>query len=140
MVDPTRAIDVTRNLIGPNRSSLSIGLDQPQRLHRLTDPEAGDTLDVVTALPPARGFIDEQDFIEFRALASTQGVVIEPIADDLTVDLVPDKIVVSRPNGLILSTSLQTLLHGSGLRPMMFNSQIWGFDRQASYFERQSRI
>jgi tetratricopeptide (TPR) repeat protein len=140
VVDPTRAIEVTRNLIGPNRSSLSIALDQPQRLHRLTDPEADDTLDVVTALPPARGFIDEQDFIEFHALASTQGVVIEPIADDLTVDLVPDKIVVSRPSGLILSTSLQTLLHGSGLRPMMFDSQIWGFDRQASYSERQSHL
>jgi tetratricopeptide (TPR) repeat protein len=140
VTDPTRAVDVTRNLVGPNRSTISIGLDKPQHVHRLVDPEAGDVLDVVTALPPARGFIDEQDFIEFHALASTEGVVIEPIADDLALDLAPDKVVITRPAGLTLSTSLQTLLHGSGLRPMMFDSQVWGFDRQASYSERQSHL
>jgi tetratricopeptide (TPR) repeat protein len=140
VLDPTRALDITRNLVGPNRSSVTIPFEEPQRLHRLADPEVGDTLVVVTALPPARGFIHEQDFIEFRALASTQGVVIEPLADDINVELVPDKVVVGRPAGLTLSTSLQTLLRGSGLRPVMFDSQIWGFDRQGSYAERQTHL
>jgi len=140
VLDPTRALDITRNLIGPNRSSVTIPFGQPQKLHRLADPEVGDTLNVVTALPPARGFIDQRDFIEFDALASTLGVVIEPLADDVNIELAPDKIMVSRPSGLTLSTSLQTLLHGSGLRPTMFDSQIWGFDRQSSYFERQSHL
>ena len=108
VLDPTRALDITRNLIGPNRSSVTIPLDEPAQLHRLADPEVGDTLAVVTALPPARGFIDEQDFVEFRALASTQGVVIQPLADDIKVELAPDKVIVSRPAGLTLSTSLQT--------------------------------
>jgi tetratricopeptide (TPR) repeat protein len=137
---PTRALEIARNVIGPNRSSVTIPFDAPQHLHRITDPEAGDSLFVVTALGPARGFINEQDFIEFRALASTEGVVIEPLADDIAVDLAADKILVGRPNGLTLSTSLQTLLHGSGLRPVMFDSQIWGYDRQASYVERQSHL
>jgi tetratricopeptide (TPR) repeat protein len=138
--EPTRALEIARNVIGPNRSSVTIPFDTPQHLHRVADPEAGDNLLVVTALAPARGFINEQDFIEFRALASTQGVVIEPLADDISVDLAADKILVGRPNGLTLSTSLQTLLHGSGLRPVMFDSQIWGYDRQASYVERQSHL
>jgi len=140
VLDPTRALDLTRNLIGPKRSSITIPFEEPQHLHRIADPEVGDTLFVVTAFAPARGFIHEQDFIEFRALASTQGVVIEPLADDINVDLAPDKVVVGRPTGLTLSTSLQTLLRGSGLRPVMFDSQIWGFDRQASYIERQSHL
>jgi hypothetical protein len=140
VLEPSHALDITRNLIGANRSSVTIPFDGPQALHRLADPEAGDTLFVVTGFAPARGFIDSQDFVEFDALASTQGAVIEPIADDITVQLAPDKIVVGRPNGLTLSTSLQTLLHGSGLRPVMFDSQIWGFDRQASYIERQSHL
>jgi tetratricopeptide (TPR) repeat protein len=140
VLDPTHALEITRNLIGANRSSVTIAFDGPQKLHRLTDPEAGDTLAVVTALAPARGFINPQDFIEYRALASTQGVVIEPLADDLTIDLAPDKIVIGRPNGLTLSTALQPLLHGSGLRPVMFDSQVWGFDRQASYGERQATL
>ncbi len=139
-LDPTRALDITRNLIGPNRSSVTIPFEAAQQVHEIADPEVGDRLFVVTALAPARGFIDEQDFIEFHALASTQGVVIEPLADDVNVKLAPDKIVVSRPFGLTLSTSLQTLLHGSGLRQAMFDSQIWGFDRHGSYFERQSNL
>ena len=140
VIDPTRSLDITRNLIGPNRSNITIPFDAPQQLHRLADPEVGDTLLVVTALAPARGFINAQDFIEFRALASTQGVVIEPLADDVSVDLAADKIVISRPNGLTLSTSLQTLLRGSGLHPVMFDSQIWGQNREASYGERQMHL
>ena len=140
VLEPTHALDITRNLIGPNRSSVSIPFDNAQHVHEIADPDVGDKLFVVTALAPARGFIDEQDFIEFHALASTQGVVIEPLADDLTVSLVPDKVIVTRPSGLTLSTSLQTLLQGSGVRPTMFDSQVWGSDRQGSYFQRQSHL
>jgi hypothetical protein len=139
-IDSTRALTITRNLIGPNRSSVSIPFDAPHLVHRLDDPDAGDTLMVVTAFPPARGFINGRDFVEFRMLASAEGVVVDPLADDVKVELAPDKIIVSRPMGLALSTSLQTLLRGSGLRPTMFDSQLWGFDQQASYTERQSNL
>jgi tetratricopeptide (TPR) repeat protein len=138
--DPTRALDITRNVIGPNRSSVTIGFDAPHLVHRLVDPEAGDLLIAVTGFPPARGFINARDFVEFRALASAHGVVVEPLADDVKVELSPDKVVISRPMGLALSTSSQTLLRGSGLRPVMFDSQLWGFDQQASYGERQSKL
>ena len=139
-IDTTRPVAITRNLIGPNRSSVTIPFDQPHLVHRLDDPDAGDTLVVVTAFPPARGFINARDFVEFRMLASAEGVVVDPLADDVKVELAPDKIIVSRPMGLALSTSLQSLLRGSGLRPTMFDSQLWGFDQQASYTERQSKL
>src|SRR5580704_10758298 len=139
-IDSTRALIITRNLIGPNRSSVTIPFDSPHLVHRLDDPDAGDTLVVVTAFAPARGFINERDFVEFNLLASAEGVVVDPLADDVKVELAPDKIIVSRPMGLALSTSLQTLLRGSGLRPTMFDSQLWGFDQQAAYTERQSKL
>ena len=66
--------------------------------------------------------------------------MIEPLADDLTVSVVPDKIVVTRPLGLTLSTSMQTLMHGSGLRTAIFDSQAWGSDRQGAYFARQAQL
>ena len=109
VVAPTRGLEISRNMIGPSRASVSIPFEAPHQLHRIADPDAGDALVVVTAFAPARGFINEQDFIEFQTLASTQGVVIEPLADDLNVELAPDKIVVSRPPGLTLSTAMQTL-------------------------------
>jgi tetratricopeptide (TPR) repeat protein len=137
VADPTRALDITRNLIGPNRASVTVIFDEPHQLHRIRDPEAGDDLLVVTGFAPARGFINEQDFVEFRALASIQGAVIEPLADDLSVDLARDKIVIGRPGGLTLSSSLQSVLHGSALRPLMFDAQV---DRQSNYSDRQSQL
>jgi tetratricopeptide (TPR) repeat protein len=139
VIDPTRALDVTRNLIGANRSSVSIPFENAQHVYQIADPDVGDRLFVVTALAPARGIIDEQDLIEFHALPSTQGVVIEPLADDLNVTLVPGKVIVTRPLGLTLSTS-QTLVHGSGLHAAMFDSQAWGSDRQGSYFTHESHL
>jgi tetratricopeptide (TPR) repeat protein len=139
-VEPTRGLEMVRNMIGASRSSVSVAIEQPQQLHRIPDPDAGDSLTVITALPPARGLINSQDFVEFRSLASTLGVVIEPLADDVSVDLAPDKIVISRPNGLTLSSAAQTLLHGNGLRADMFDSQIWGVDRESSYWERQGHL
>ena len=139
-IDSTHALTMTRNLIGPNRSSVTIPFDAPHLVHRLDDPDAGDTLVVVTAFAPARGFVNGRDFVEFRMLASAEGVVVDPLADDVKVELAPDKIIVSRPMGLALSTSLQNLLRGSGLRPTMFDSQLWGFDQQAAYIERQSKL
>lgn len=140
VADPTHALDITRNLVGATRASVTVGFDRPHRLHRIRDPEVGDDLLVVTGFAPARGFINEQDFVEFRALASTQGIVIEPLADDLHVELSADRVVIGRPGGLTLSSSLQSVLHGSALRPVMFDAQVWGLDRQAIYGERQSDL
>ncbi|HEX4408516.1 MAG TPA: tetratricopeptide repeat protein [Xanthobacteraceae bacterium] len=140
VVEPTRGLEMVRNTIGGNRSSVAISVQQAQQLHRILDPDAGDNLTVITAMPPARGFINGQDFVEFRTLASTQGVVIEPLADDLNVELAPDKVVISRPSGLTLSSASQTLLHGGGLRTDMFDSQVWGVDRESSFWERQTSL
>jgi hypothetical protein len=140
VLEPPHALEVTRNILVSNRSNASIAFDEPQHVHRLTDPELGDRLLVVTGFAPERGFINTQEFIEFRALASTQGVVIEPLADDVDVNLAPDKIVVERPSGVTLSPGLQTLLHGRNARPLTFDSQIWGPDREGSYVNRQASL
>ena len=140
VIEPTRALDIARNMIGPRRASITVAFEEPHQMHRLRDPEVGDHLMVVTGFAPARGFLNEQDFVEFRALASSQGVVIEPLADDVNTELAADKVVITRPGGLTLSSSLQSVLRGRGLRPVMFDSQLWGFDRQSTYSERQSRL
>ncbi len=137
---PAHALDLDRSLVGTNRSTMSIPLDSPHELHRITDPEARDQILVVTAFPPARGVIHKQTFVEFRALATQQGVAIEPLADDLNMALSPGKVVISRPGGLTLSSSLQSLLRGSGLHPLTFDPQLWGFDRKGSYEQRQSQL
>ena len=49
-IGSTRALDLTRNMIGPNRSSVTVPFDGAHLVHHLTDPEAGDQLIVVTGL------------------------------------------------------------------------------------------
>jgi hypothetical protein len=140
VADPTRALDIARNMIGPNRASISVTFEEPHRRHRIRDPEVGDDLWIVTGFAPARGFVSEQDFVEFHMLASSQGVAIEPLADDVNVELSADKVVISRPGGLTLSSSLQSVLRGSALHPLTFDSQVWGLDRQSTYGDRQSQL
>src|SRR5262249_31799531 len=105
VVEPTRPLGLSRNIVGASRTSVTIAIDDPRDLHRIEDPDAGDTLFVATALAPARGFVKPLDFVEFRVLASTHGVVIKPFADDLNTELAADKIVITRPAGLILSVT-----------------------------------
>jgi hypothetical protein len=116
--------------------------DGAKKIHSITDPDLGDRLLVVTALGPARGFLKGQDFVELRALASTHGVVVQPIADDLTASIEPEKIVIGRPGGLSLSSAVSgTLLQQApGFRSLTFDTQTWGFDRQAPFLARQSEL
>jgi tetratricopeptide (TPR) repeat protein len=136
---PTRPLMLTRNISGPTRSSVIIPFDDPRQLHRVADPDIGDNLLIITALGPARGFLKNQDFVEFRALASTHGVVLQPLADDLHAELSADKILVGRPTGLTLSNG-SSGDQRTGVAPVVFDPQLWGFDRQANFIERQSLL
>ena len=83
VVEPSRPLALSRIVAGPSRASIIIPIDEARSLHRIDDPDAGDTLYVATALAPARGFLKTQDFVEFRALASSHGVALHALADDM---------------------------------------------------------
>ncbi len=94
----------------------------------------------MTALPPVRGFIKPQDFVEFRALASTQGIALQPLADDLQVEVVANNVVIGRPSGLTLSGGGASARGTAAYRRMVLDPQLWGFDRQANLTERQHNL
>ncbi len=142
VLEPTRPLGISRNVISRARSSITIPFDDPREVHHITDPDAGDTLMVVTALGPARGFVKAQDFVELSALASIHGVVLQPRADDISADLAADKIVVTRPSGLTLSAALNGGPRSASIvyQPHVLDAQAWSFDRQASFGERKSEL
>jgi tetratricopeptide (TPR) repeat protein len=138
---PTHPLGIARSIIGKNRASIAIPFDGPRAAHNIADPDAGDRLMVITALGPARGFLKVQDFVELRALPSTHGVVVQPFADDIAAELAADKITISRPNGLSLSaTSLGQQQVSISYRAYTFDTQLWGFDRDAPFNARQSEL
>jgi tetratricopeptide (TPR) repeat protein len=139
---PTRPLGIARSIAGKGRSSIAIPFDDARKLHRINDPDIGDRLMVITALGPARGFLKPQDFVELRTLSSTHGVVVQPIADDIAAEIAIDKITISRPGGLSISSAAlgsqpQTT---PGIRSVTFDTQIWGFDREAKFNDRQAEL
>lgn len=137
----TKPLTVARSIVGKNRASLAIPFDDPRAIHDVTDPDIGDRLFVVTALGPARGFLKAQDFVELRALPSTHGVVVQPLADDITAELGADKVSISRPAGLSLSaTALGQQPLATNFRAYTFDTQLWGYDRDAPFNARQAEL
>ena len=101
---PPLPLTVVRNITDPALANVAIPLTNPGLLHRLVDPDAGDTLLVVTAAPPVRGFIKRQDFVDFSLLDSAHGVAIRPNSDEVGVEIAGTKVIVGKPGGLTLSS------------------------------------
>ena len=75
---------------------------------QMADPQAGDTLDVVTALGPAKGLPSRRDYVQMAVLPSIQGLAIESHIDDLQVARDGDIVHIGRKVGLALSPSFAT--------------------------------
>ena len=149
MLEPTQPLGMVRLVQAGGRASVTIPFNDPRQLHRLADAEVGDTLLVVTALGPARGFLKSQEYVEFNALVSTHGVALQPLADDVTAELGSDKIVITRPSGLILSNAgaraSPAAPAAEGARRVTgglftLDPQAWGFDREADFRDRQTQL
>jgi tetratricopeptide (TPR) repeat protein len=105
MRTPMQPLVAIRNVTDPTLANVTVPLSRPGLLHRFVDPDAGDTLMVVTAPPPVRGFIKRQDFVELSLFESIHGVAVHPNSDDVIADIASDKIILSRPGGLTLSSA-----------------------------------
>ncbi|HEY2756842.1 MAG TPA: tetratricopeptide repeat protein [Pseudolabrys sp.] len=138
---PTQPLTITRTLVGKNRASISVAIDHPAALHILRDPEIGDRLMVVTTLAPVRGLLKPQYFVELRALATTQGIAVQPIADDVTAQVESDRVTIGRPGGLsISSTANDQAPDDNTFVSLAFDTQVWDFDRHAPFVARQAEL
>ena len=138
---PSKPLGIARTMVGRNRANIVVPFDNPGKLHSLRDPEVGDRLLVMTGLAPVRGFLRAQDFVELDALASRQGVVVRPIADDVTGKVGPDNVTFSRPGGLVLSPAQDVRQQSAAsFRATTFDTQLWTLDRNAGYYRRQSEL
>jgi tetratricopeptide (TPR) repeat protein len=138
---PARALSLTRTGTTPTNATATVMIADPREVHRLQDPDVGDTLLIVTALAPARGFVNGQEFVEFRVLASAQGIVVEPLADDVAVQLAPDRATLSRPSGLTLSgLTLRPAQAPADDQPNVGNTALWSTDRTDEFGPRESQM
>ncbi|HWX59226.1 tetratricopeptide repeat protein [Bradyrhizobium sp.] len=138
--NPPQPLALVRNVTDPAHANVAVSLSGPGRLHRLVDPDAGDTLLVVTAPPPVRGFIKRQDFVDFAVLDSAHGVAIRPNSDDVAVELAPDKIIVGRPGGLTLSSvGVASERAPTAVRPL-FDIDDWHKNQTENFIARKDAL
>ncbi|HEY0910207.1 MAG TPA: tetratricopeptide repeat protein, partial [Bradyrhizobium sp.] len=133
MQAPTQPLTATRNITDPTLANVTVALSKPGRLHRLVDPDAGDTLLVVTAPAPVRGFIKRQDFVEMSLLESIHGVAIRPNSDDVTAEIAADKITIGKPGGLTLSSVHAASERAPTVPKAIFDPDDWDKNKQGNF-------
>jgi tetratricopeptide (TPR) repeat protein len=133
---PPQPLMVVRNVSDPALANVSVPLANPGQLHRLVDPDAGDMLWVVTAPPPARGFIRRQDFVELSLLESVHGLVVHPNSDDVKAELGADKVVLGRPGGLTLSSADVAAERATAAVKPLFDAEEWKNNQSENFVKR----
>jgi tetratricopeptide (TPR) repeat protein len=140
MATPTQPLTAVRNISDPAHANVSVSLPGHGRLHRILDPDAGDTLLVVTAPPPVRGFIREQDFVELALLESIHGVAVRLNSDDITAEMAPDKIILGRSGGLTLSPAGAAAERASTAVRPVFDVGEWRKNRSENFMAREREL
>ncbi|WFU14978.1 tetratricopeptide repeat protein [Bradyrhizobium sp. CB3481] len=129
-------LTVLRNIADPALASVTVPLANPGAMHRLVDPDAGDTLLIVTAPPPTRGLIKRQDFVELSLLESVHGVAVHPNSDDISAQVGSDKVMLGRPGGLTLSSADVAAERATAAVRPLFDANEWRKNRDEKFLPR----
>lgn len=131
---------MSRNITDPALANIAIPFANPGLLHKLTDPDAGDTLYVVTAQRPVRGFIKRQDLVDLSLLESAHGIAIRPNSDEIGVEVGSDKVILGKKGGLTLSpVDVSVERAPTAVRPV-FNPDGWRKGQAEDFWTRQSDL
>lgn len=140
VLNPPRPLTVLRNIADRARADIVVPFVSPSRLHKITDPDAGDTLLVVTALPPVRGFLKRERLVDLTLLDTDQGIAIRQNSNGISVKLAPDKVVISKPGGLVLSpVDVSAERAPTAVRPI-FDIDEWRKNRAGSFSAREDEL
>lgn len=99
----TTDLQLVRALREDKRSMIRVALEGHGDVHWVTDPDVGDRLAIVTALPPQRGIGKPHEMVELSALPTAHGIVVRPRSDDVAVRPNLGEVLVTRHDGLTLS-------------------------------------
>ncbi|NIA69443.1 tetratricopeptide repeat protein [Pelagibius litoralis] len=110
-------------------SRVRFPLSGAERLHWVTDPDAGDRLVIVPTRGAGMGMTLPYAYPQFRSLQSQQGVVLQPLASSLQVAVIRSGVLVRDPNGLLVSDPQQRQAVRRGeaeqTEPRLFDLVAW---------------
>jgi hypothetical protein len=133
---------VMRNVTDPALANVVVPIANPGPglLHRLKDPDVGDTLLVITMPPPIRGFIKRQDFVDLSLLDSIHGIAVRPNSEEVAAEIAPDKVILGKPGGLTLSSvGFSPERAPTAVRPM-FDIDEWQQNQTLPFIAREDTL
>lgn len=100
---PVVPIAVKPQPAAPGGGRLFLPVGEPGRRLDLIDPDSGDALQVVPVLSTAHGVAEARDYLEFRLLATAQGVALTPRAEAVEARPITGGVEITARQGLMLS-------------------------------------
>ena len=139
------AIGFVRNDDAPNGAYLTTLVPGALRAISMADPNVGDTLVVIPAIP-GRGMVAQKSFVDFNAIPTAAGLVIAPLADDVAVAVNQSRIRIGRPNGLVLDANIAAVarspadLTRPGDGPTFVNFAAWAKAPGKDFLDSERRL
>ncbi len=90
-----RTIQQRRETLTQGGTSLLLEATNPGAVINLTDPTIGDRLQVAPLRDAGLGVAEQAVWPEFKLLPSYQGIVVAPLADNVSVEPLPNGVVVT---------------------------------------------
>ncbi len=144
LLNATEPITLSRHRDQDGLFEMTADLEHAGRMHVLRDPIVGDTLRVVTVMPPARGLARDLRYVDFAALKSAHGLVIEPHNETLDVAIDEGDVRISAHGGLTLSAVEASRVLDAGNAPAFRESyldlDVWREDDPSQLQAREQEI
>lgn len=103
VLEPPSDFEFGRGTFADGNAFLEVLGDGFATMREITHPHVGDTLYVVPMLGRSQGALARHELVEFDVLPSAHGLVVRPNVDALALEVEPQRVVVSREQGLTLS-------------------------------------
>jgi len=84
-LEPNVSLQADSQPDSPLGARLFVSVPEPGNMVAFQDPEIGDNLVVVPVIPMSHGLSRQWKYPQFQLLATKQGVVVRPMADDVRV-------------------------------------------------------
>lgn len=108
-IGTTQNIELVTDVSDPGQARIYADMPSANSVHHITDPEVGDDIVVVTALGPAQRMDSSRKFVDFVAMATSHGIAIQPIAEDLDVSNKYGIVSITKDSGLAVTGAISSV-------------------------------
>jgi tetratricopeptide (TPR) repeat protein len=105
----TQNIELVTDVANPGQARIYADMPSANSVHHITDPEVGDDIIVVTALGPVQGMVSSRKFVDFMAMATSHGIAIQPIVEDLDVSIKYGFVSITKVSGLAVTGAISSV-------------------------------